>query len=109
MTAHQTDEIPPDVTVVSGTMSRGHYSQPIDPVTTHDIVFTAQLAFTGPSPAQRAYIRAWCETCRQSRDVGDVRTFRDLVRWYAQHAGKAAVVLELADILKAIGDDGSDL
>jgi hypothetical protein len=105
----QTDEVPPDVTVVSGTMSRGHYSKPADAVTSHDVRFVAKLAFTGPSAVQRAYICAECHTCHQTRDIGTLRTLADVVRWYAQHAGKAAVVLELASILKAIGDDGQDV
>ena len=109
MTARQTDEIPPDVTVVSGTMSRGHYSQPTEAPATHQIEFAAKLGFTGPSHAQHAYIASWCDTCGQSRDIGSVRTLGDLIRWYAQHAGKPAVVLELAAILKAIGDDGQDI
>jgi len=105
----QTDEIPPDVAVISGTITAGHYSRPLND-TPCEIRYRARLSAIGPHPAQRAYISAQCLTpCHQTRDIGDDLNLGDLIRWYAQHARKAAVVLELASILKAIGDDGQDI
>jgi hypothetical protein len=111
MVTGQTAEIPPDVTVVSGTMSAGHYTRPADdgPVH-HTIRFRARAAFTGPSPAQKAFVVMDClGPCHQTREIGESFSLADFLRVYAQHAGRADMVLQVTGALKAIGDDGQDI
>jgi hypothetical protein len=112
----QGDPLPGDITVVSGQMAAGHYSAPPDDRPACQVRFSIRLGFTGDSPAQYAWLGLHCASCNHSCHVGTATSSRPLdidlagfVRRYAQHAGRAAVVLEISDILKAIGDDGQDV
>lgn len=97
-----------DPVPVAPIMPAGHYSRPTRTVT-HDIRFRVRLAFTGPSPAQYAWLGAHCLTCPHTQDIGADRSLPDLIRWYAQHAGRDAVALVIAETLASIGPEGQDL
>jgi hypothetical protein len=92
---------------VTGTMPAGHYSRSVHPAN-HAIRYVTILAFTGPSHAQYTTLSLQCSGCHDTRSLGDNLSLADLMRGYAQHAGRKALALEVATVLAAIAENGSD-
>lgn len=97
-----------DSTPVTAVMPPHHYSPPAELVASHDIRFRIRMAFTGGHPRNYAWLGAHCLTCHTSRDIGTDRSLGDLIRWYAQHAGRPAAEHAVLTALAAISPTGSD-